>query len=405
MKVLLLADYYPPILGGMSRHAFLLANALRRRGYEVTVFTCGYKNVPERVEENGVVVVRFDGIFQRMPFLFENPKMKHHPPIQDYMIVRRLRSLIKTEQPDIVHSHGWILDSALPLKKTFNIPLIHTLHEYGLLCPKKTIVNKPRGICETPYTIKCFQCSRQTYGPIKALFSSFGVRLGRRMIDKVDKFIAVSSFVKQVHLRHLALTESDIVVIPNFYQKESIKDDASKNLPKNFILFVGVLFPGKGIDTLMNAYKQLRTKTKLVIMGNTIQPYKYQSTKNILIFENARRNLILQGYSRCKFLVVPSIYPETFGQVILEAMALRKAVIASNIGGIIDVVQDNITGLLVQLGNPKMLANAMDFLLNNPDVAENMGAKGYERFVTHFSEDKVLPMIERIYKEAISCLD
>lgn len=402
MKVLLLTDFYPPVHGGMPRHCFLLANALRHRGLEVIVFTSGYENMPEKTEENGVTVIRFDGFFQRLPFLFKDSKMKHHPPIQDYAIVRELRNLVQTEQPDLMHSHGWILNSAVPVKTTAKIPLIHTLHEYSLLCPKKTLITE-NGICESPLTMACVQCSKTSYGGFaKAAFSTIGVKNSLRILSRVDKFVAVSSFVKQVYLRHLRLSENDIVVIPNFYEKETFKTDFSIGLPNDFILFVGALIPEKGIDVLLDAYKQLQMKTQLVLMGIDTPDCRYTGSKNVLIHKNPSREHILQAYSKCKFIVVPSIVPETFGQVLLEAMAFKKAVIASDIGAIGDIVKNNETGLLVEPRNSKLLAEATKFLLDNPDVAEKMGAQGYERYVSLFSEEKVMPMVEQLYTNVIS---
>ena len=81
----------------------------------------------------------------------------------------------------------------------------------------------------------------------------------------------------------------------------------------------------------------------------------------------------------------------------LEAMSHKKAVIASRIGGLTDIVADGETGILVPPNNSEALANAMNYLLENPEVADRMGQKGYERWRQFFTPEVVVPKIEQIY--------
>lgn len=405
MKILLATDYYPPIRGGVSRHVYLLANALKERGHEVTVFTVGSGHIHETSIENGVRVVRLDGFFQRLPLLFKEPDVRHHPPFQDWLVTRAVERLVREEQPDLIHSHGWILNSVFPIKRKTKIPLIHTMHDYGLICPKKTLENATHGcfsICDSPLTRNCVRCAVESYGPYKSLLTFLGVRNTFRIMNEVDKFIAVSDYVKRVHLSRLPIAEDRIVVVPNFYKKEVINGEDTLELPEDFILFVGALFPSKGIEVLISAYKELSVVTKLVIMGFRVRPYCYKGTRNILIFENTPRKSILRAYSHARVVVVPSLWPETFCQVALEAMAFRRPIIASRTGGLTDLVQDEKTGLLVQPGNSEELKNAIRFLLENKVVAGKMGLEGYERYTRFFSEKQVLPSIERLYQDVIT---
>ena len=400
MKALMLSDFYPPIIGGLERHVQLLSEGLTKRGHKVAVCTIGHENLPNFKVESGVKVFRFRGFFQRIPFLFKDPERKYHPPTKDWMITKKLEKVIETEKPDIVHAHGWITYSVLPLKKKLGIPLVVTLHDYGFVCPKRTLMNGNE-ICKEPFKHNCIECGKELYGFIKSFFSFYGVNSNKSKLKLVDKFIAISSFVKEAYSRYLNLGNKEIVIIPNFYEEENLKSQEPGMFQEDFILFVGVLSPHKGVDVLIKAYNRINTKTKLVLIGPKNPDYSYSSSKNIIIIQNAPREAVLEAYSKCKFVVIPSIWPEVFGLVALEAMAFKKSVIASNIGGLKDIIENTRTGLLIPPNDHEKLARAIEYLLNRPTLAQVMGKRGYDRFLKCFSSSKVVPLIENVYREVM----
>ena len=90
---------------------------------------------------------------------------------------------------------------------------------------------------------------------------------------------------------------------------------------------------------------------------------------------------------------------ERFGQVIIEGMAEQKPMVAINGGGVPEIVQDGITGLLVPMGDALRMAEAIDYLLTHPDEATEMGVRGRERVQTHFTIQKTARMVEAVYGE------
>lgn len=415
VNVLLFSDYYPPVDGGTARHVFLLAHALKERGHDVVVLTSArQRGTGEEITEEGVKVIRYEGIFQRMSFLFRNATLKHNPPIQDPMIARKLEKLIVEKSPEIIHSHGWILYSGLFSAKKFNVPIVSTLHDFNLICPKKVLANEC-GICDQAFSNRCILCGKSSYGNrtgvIKSAFAYLGVRLNRTSIRKVNKFIAVSSFVKRLYLKHLPLNPDDIVVLPNFVElpnsirksdHDVVKKSASDGeLPDDFILFVGALGHHKGVGILIDAFRQVNTRTKLVLVGNPEPGHNYRSFENVLFFKNVPREFVEEALSKCRFLVVPSTVPETFSIVALEAMSYGKAVIATDLGGITEFVRHKQTGYLVPPGDSKALADAISYMLEN-SVSERLGEKGYDEYKSHFSKEKVLPSVEAFYTGVVT---
>jgi len=400
MKILMLSSLYLPLLGGIVTSVRSLSGELSKRGHEVIICTVRQRDLPAYEEQDGAKVYRLDGLFQKIPFLFRDPARKWHPPARDWLITRNLAPIIEREKPDIIHAHDWILYSALPLRRKFNIPLILHLRGTGFLCPMTTSLTSKNTVCDEPVTRRCISCTSDFYGLARALAAYYGIKTNKDKLKLIDRFIAVSSFVKEFHLKHLGLADNDIVVVPNFYAADRDKAKAEE-LPEDFILFAGWLKPHKGVDVLIEAYQKLDTDTKLVLIGLEDPAYHYKGTETILIIKNLPHDAVMQAMSRCRFAVFPSVFPEPFANVGIEAMSQRKAVIAAATGGLKDVVVDGETGLLVPPDNADKLAEAISYLLERPQLASEMGERGYQRFIKNYTPDVVVPMIIDVYQSLI----
>ena len=378
-------------------HVYRLSHELSERGYQVTVCTIGEGRATKYEWDGKVKVWKLCGALQKLPFLYSD--VGRHAPVKDWQIARQLRQILHEEKPDIIHSHDRIVYSMLSLKREFEAPLVATLHGYGFICPKTTLM-KGATICDKPLTRECITCGRSSYNFVKSFFAYYATKLNKGKLGCIDKFIAVSSFVKQVHQQNLGLDEKDILVIPNFYTTESSPDSKVKgDLPQDFMLFVGALTPLKGLDILIKAYQKVQSKTKLVVIGAKHPRYHYKNTENILVIENAPRELVMAAYQNCRFTLFPSTWAEPCATVVLEAMSHRKAVIASRMGGHTDMVAGGETGILVPPNDSESLADAIKYLLKEPGIADSMGQRGYERWQRFFIPEVVVPKIEKLYYE------
>jgi len=397
MKILMLSDLYPPLLGGIETHVQSLSRGLTKRRHKVAICTIRQGNSAKYEEKEGIKIHRLRGFFQRVPFLYKDPARKWHPPARDWLITRELAKIIKQEKPDIIHAHSWIIYSTLPLKEDFKIPLVVTLHGYDFFCPRRTLM-KGNTICDEPFARNCISCVRQPYGWLRAIPAYYGVKINRNRLKSVDKFIAVSSFVKEAHIKHLGISDKQIVVTTSFYDPATDRGEKrAEELPDEFILFVGWLMPHKGVDVLIEAYQKLNTEIKLLVIGIEQPDYHYPSTGNILVVKNAPHDVVMQAMSKCRFAVFPSIFPEPCGTVLFEAMSQKKAVIASHTGGMKDIVVHGETGILVPPNDSDKLAEAIYRLLQNWEMASEMGRRGYERFIANYTPDVVIPKIIDVY--------
>jgi glycosyltransferase involved in cell wall biosynthesis len=371
-------------------------------GHQVIIGTVRQDGMAPIIEHDGIRIHRLESLFQKAPLIYPNPSRKYHPPFQDILLTKKLGRLVENFQPDMIHCHGWITFSYLPLK--FGIPIICTLHHYGFICPKQDLFFENESICEQPSTLACYRCCAKNYGFLKSAFMVNLVKISKRYLSKVDRFVAVSNFVKKVYMAHLKLPESRMAVIPNFYEPENGQKFNCEFLPSDFILYVGQLAPHKGVDLLLKAYRFSGVELPLVMLGSKHYAYDYarfDDGRRIIVKENVSRSLVLNAFERCRFVVAPSIWPEPCPTTILEAMSFGKAVIASEAGGIPEIVKHGETGYLLDPRNIRDFARYLKLLSDDLDLPEKMGKSGKVRFLECFTADKVVEDTENLYDKVL----
>jgi glycosyltransferase involved in cell wall biosynthesis len=401
MRILLLSQFYPPIVGGEERHVRNLATALTQNGHHVAVATLWYPGAASYEMDGDLGVYHIRGSLQRLSGLFVESERRHAPPFPDPELVAALRRVVLKEKPDVVHAHNWLLASFLPLKAWSGAGLVVTLHDYGLVCAKKNFTRDGK-ICEGPSLTRCLPCSRAHYGTAKATVTTIAnFASGRFARHAVDRFIAVSHAVA----RHNGLAEHGVAfeVIPNFVPDNVSElsgeiDPCLQSLPEDgYLLFVGDVMHLKGADTMVDAYAGLDRPPPLVLIGRRCPDTPAELPPNVLIFGPWPHAAIMHAWRRCLFGIVPSVGPESCPTVIMEAMASGKPVVASDIGGIPDLVDHGETGLLVPPGDVGALRDALQGLLIKGELISRMGLASLAR-VEHLKAAAVAPKIEQVYE-------
>ena len=192
----------------------------------------------------------------------------------------------------------------------------------------------------------------------------------------------------------------------------SIKDGSEVSKTTVRIGLIGRISPWKGQDIFIKAAALLKAKhpeAKFEIIGAPLFAERsYEADLRKLCDElNLNDTVEFAGFvenvpsriAELDIVVHASTTGEPFGQVIIEGMAEQKPVVATNGGGVPEIVQDGITGLLVPMGDALRMAEAIDYLLTHPDEATEMGVRGRERVQTHFTIQKTARMVEAVYGE------
>jgi len=292
---------------------------------------------------------------------------------------------------DVVHAHTWYADmGAMWISMLAGIPLVVTLHSMEPLRPWK------RDQLGTGYDISSW--------------------IEKTVVEAADRVVAVSNLMREDILTHYEVDPAKVVVIhngidPDVYVKTTEKTALARyGVTEPYVLFVGRISEQKGIFDLIEASKELPEGVQLVVCAaapDTPELHerltKATDGRNDILWINemVAKPDVIQLYSHATVFACPSVY-EPFGIINLEAMACETAVVASATGGILEVVEDGETGILVPPSDPAELAKALNRLVTNTDEAKAMGKAGRQRVEDTFSWAAVARQTEELYETVIS---
>jgi glycosyltransferase involved in cell wall biosynthesis len=291
-----------------------------------------------------------------------------------------------------------------PLKKR-RIPTLLHVADYKLICPNYRLFTQGH-ICESCKSMRFYnavrnRCIQNSVGKSAlAALDGYFHRLLHLYDNGVDFFICPSKFLQE-KLIEFGFPSEKVVHMP---QALDVSQFSPNGKSGEYILFTGILLREKGIGTLVQAMK-LFPEERLLVAGDG--PYRQALEHQIR--DSGIKNVVLLGFqplqripelmANCKFLVVPSEWYETFGLVIYEAFACARPVVASQIGGIPELVADGLRGRLFQSGDVASLADAISSLLAHPQLRDEMGREGLH-FVREFSPERNYCGIMNLFKHA-----
>lgn len=320
----------------------------------------------------------------------------------------KFERLIKDFQPDIIHIHNiyhQLSPSILRVAKKYRLPVVMHLHDYQQFCPNQLMYNR-LGICEKckgGRYLNCtrYRCVKGSFG--KSLLASLEMFLHHswtRLYDgNIDFYIAPSQFMKTKAVRW-GLDDQKVAVVPYFI---NLDDYPPQYRPGKYLLYFGRLEKEKGIYTLLDAFKSLGDVGELKYLGNgsekaalqeKIDSMKLDQTASILpAAYGPELREIIAGAS---LVIVPSLWYEVFGLVNIEAMASGKAVVASDIGGITELIDDGKNGFLFAAGDGPALAKKITQALSGD--LQQIGKNG-RNSVLRFNAAEHLDKIVSLYDD------
>jgi glycosyltransferase involved in cell wall biosynthesis len=255
--VLLVSDFYPPAPGGLEAHVRRLAHALLARGHDVVVLAGGGG---ESADDRGVRVHRAGVVLDRVPLAYRQAGRSFHPPWPDPVFRRALTDLLDRFGPDVVHAHGWCQFSAA-MACHGRRPLVVTLHDHGLRCPKKNLLRGGRE-CAHGRGARCLTCPGREQGVAKrAVLSAALSASAPWLATRVARFLAVSAHVAR---RYAQTLPGRVEVVPNFLD---LPGAAFTEPAGTDILYVGPADRHKGLPVLLRAMRHLPESVRLTVAG------------------------------------------------------------------------------------------------------------------------------------------
>lgn len=355
---ILLHSFFPKWIGGTEVATYNLADNLVKRGHEVHIITTHDDNLPYSSMEKGFYIHRIAW-----------PKIR----IIGYLSFwTKIYLQIQKIYPDIIHCQS--LDVCIPAeiaKKTMNIPYVVWGQGSDIYLPGRflQLASKP-------------------------------------IIQNADAVLALTEDMKQKMQR---MCDREIFIVPNGVDLEmfEISSGGQKSGNSKTIIFVGRLHPVKGVQYLIEAMTivhQEMPEIELVIVGDGVERARLEELAKRLNQDSYIQftGRIPQG-SIPRFMHQADIFAlsslsEGLPVVLLEAMAAGLPIIATNVGGIPDIVKEGVNGYLVNVKNPNEIADKILFLLQNYGVWEEISVNNREK-AKLFAWDKVTETVEKIYFE------
>lgn len=406
-RIIICCNVYPPhFIGGAELIAHDHARVLRNLGHDVIIFAGDTQGHGER---HSLIKDTYDGLtvyrvtltwedFHQSSFNFTHKKIEEH-----------FNNILDSFSPDIVHFHNLIGLSVglIHIAKQKKLRTILTLHDHWGFCYKNTLLKDGKNVCKNWF--KCEECmpfiadGNYRNIPISMRNDFFAMQF-----NDIDIFISPSQYLADAYIQAGFPTEKFRVIwngidVNRFENILKIREMVGVRFT-----FIGYFGTHKGIHILLDALpligKYHRFVVNLIGTGELFEKYKQQVKS--MGFEDivkfcGRIDKIDRAYSETDVLILPSIWPENQPVTITEAMASRIPVIASNIGGNPELIEDGNTGYLFEPANSRDLASKMLEFISDPSKIITFGENAYSKIKSNTFENQISKII-KIYNDGIS---
>ncbi len=395
--------------GGDSTYTFNLAELLSSHGHEIAFFAMQDKrNLPDPNADLFVSLIDFRDLNQHKT-LGNGVKVLTRT-IYSTEARRKFAMLLDRFSPDLIHLQNYLRHITLSIlfeARQRGLPVVWTLHDYYLACPNAHfLIDRTGQICEACRGGRFYQaifkrCKKDSL--LVSGMAAFEAYCNRWMgvLKKVDAYLTPSRFLKskllengfdENHLHHLPL----FLPQKNFWEGEQ---------DQGYLLFLGRLEAIKGINVLIEAARRAKG-VPLLIAGSAGEPLASRLPE--ILPENAKYVGLKQGQELADLthnalaVVLPSIWYENQPFSILEAFVSGKPVIASDLGGMTELIVHGERGLLVKPGDPGALAEALHWAVTNRASMKAMGRNARQYALGNHGPETHYPSLMGIYSQVCS---
>ncbi|HEX2437632.1 MAG TPA: glycosyltransferase family 4 protein [Methylomirabilota bacterium] len=420
MKVALVNEYFPPHApGGAEWSVAALGRALAARGAEGVVITPN-RGAPASETREGVRVRRFPFPLKRPPGRSVAPQKVLTNPLFHLYAGWQLARLARAEGVDVLHvQNKHMLVAGVLARALTGRPVVLTIRDGSLIdaapvClhhhdrrPPDCGVRKLWRECSVEYYEGWMRGRRgRLRTQLAFLYGWLDACSKQRFLSRVDAVVGVSDGILGIYRRSGLLAGvrrvETVYTIPPLGVPSSEADGAAArarhDLVGRVVLFVGKLSPGKGAADFLAAGARVHAThpdALFVLVGEGSVPVP--SAPWVRSLGSLPNPDVLALYAGAAVVAVPSVIPDALSRVVLEAMAARRAVVGTAVGGSPELIVDGESGLLVPRADPGALAAAIARLLDDPALATRLGAAAQARVRTRFAPDASLDRLLALY--------
>lgn len=406
MRILMVQTFHY-YRGGDSTYMLNLTKLLEERGHEVIPFAMHHpRNLPSPYSRYFVSGIDYPELLGDLSIRSAWKVLARS--IHSRESRQKIARLVDDVRPDIAHFHNFqahITTSIISPLRRRGVPIVWTLHDYGLICPNSTFLSGDE-ICERCLPARFFEaavrrCKKGSLGAsLVAMLSAYYERL-MRVPSRVDRFVTPSRFLGG-KLVEAGFDRARIRWIPNFVELE----DRVAGGEGDYFLYFGRLSHEKGVDLLIRAVKGIGAGRLLIVgtgpVEGELEELASGSAGIRIEFTGYRTGPELEKLlAGAKFVVLPSRWYENLPFSIMEAMAAAKPVVAARIGGIPEMVEDGVNGLLFPPGDVDSLGGCLRRLLEDDSMRREMGRRGREKAERIYNRDLHYRKVMEVYGEVL----
>jgi glycosyltransferase involved in cell wall biosynthesis len=320
-------------------------------------------------------------------------------------------AILDTVRPDVVHVHNTfmrITPSIYWACAERGIPVVQTLHNFRLLCPGGNLFRHGM-ICRECIDRSLLQSVRHgCYGNSRGATGAIALMLAfHRALQtyetSVARFITLTKFAKQEFVA-AGFAADRLAVKPNFVDP----DPGERSRHGDYALYVGRLVGNKGVHVLLSAWKVLRAQIPLQIVGDGPEHAALEEEvrkwrlSGITFRGQLSRNQVMETMKGARFIIVPSILHESFGNCVVESFACGTPVLCSRLGSLAELVNNHATGLHFNPGDDRDIASKAAWAWNHPSELERMGHAARASYETMYTPEKNYSLLMDIYEQAFA---
>jgi glycosyltransferase involved in cell wall biosynthesis len=324
---------------------------------------------------------------------------------------REIAEILRIEKPDLVHVHNTFLmisPSVYEACREARVPVLQTLHNYRLSCPAAKFYRDGHVCEECPkwglWRSAWHGCYRDSHLTTAAVAVMLQVHRARgTWHESVNGFLAPTQFARQKFVAS-GLPAEKIYIKPNFVHP----DPGAKKEPGCYALFAGRLSEEKGPATLLEAWKRLRVPIPLMIVGDGPLQRKLEEQaandgfQDVTFLGRLSVDETRVAMKRAAFLVVPSVWYETFSLNIAEAFACGTPVICSRLGAMRENVADHHTGLHFTPGDARDLADKVEWACAHPGELAVMSREARREYEDYYTAERNYSLLMNIYERTLA---
>ncbi len=363
------------------------------------------ENICSLLAGHGHVVIPFFRHSDEISRLFLGRIRAFFSGIYSFSSKKAMRALLATCRPHIINVHNLfplISPSVLGACHEVGVPIVMTLHNYRLSCPHGMHMTDDH-VCERCKGGKEYWCVlRNCEGSVpKSL--GYAVRsLAARTLRFYTGNVSVYVVFTQFHRNRLVaegVPSARVVVIPNLV----VSDHTAASQPLgDYVAYAGRVSPEKGIATLMRAARKcLDIPFKIAGSYERTSHIVAEAPKNVTFLGHLTGTELKEFYRSARMLVMPSVWFETFGMSLVEAMVWRKPTIVSRIGALTEIADEGVTGLAAEPGNAEELAETIRHLWDRPNLGRQMGQAGWEKALREYSPKQYYERLMTVCETAV----